>query len=122
MAGVDVEAELVAHLGAAGLNAYATLPPAFDEKLPAVAVRELPATERARPWNGPALSHDRDVDVDVFAGDAGQAADLAERVRSLIEGIDVAGLTVARVPYFVRRPDWNKNTRRRGAVLSFITR
>ncbi|WP_037184850.1 hypothetical protein [Rhodococcoides fascians] len=122
MAGVDVEAELVAYLGAAGLRTFATLPPGFDEDLPAVRVVELPARERARAWNGPALVDDRDVDVDVFAGTDEAVADTAARVRSLVESLSVARMTVARVPFFTRRPDWNNNTRRRGAVLSFITR
>lgn len=123
MAGaLDVEAELVAYFGAAGIRTFATLPPAFDTELPVVRVVELPARERARAWNGPALIDERSIDVDVFDVDDGATADTATAVRALVESIDVAGLVLTSAPVFTRRPDWNHNTRRRGAVLSFVTK
>ncbi|NKS94618.1 hypothetical protein GS876_10335 [Rhodococcus hoagii] len=125
MASLDVEALLVQHFGGYGLRTFGgDLPPRFEESgpLPVVRVIALPATELARPWNGPRLADSAEVDVDVFAANDEETADAAARVQDLTEELAHQGIAVLRAPAFTRRPDWNENVRRRGAVLTIATR
>jgi hypothetical protein len=120
---VDVEAALVAALGAAGFRVYAgDLPPHFEQSLPVVRVTALPAKESARAWNGPALLDQADVDVDVFAGDVESTADVSRAVRAALQDMTIPRAALLAAPVFTRRPAWNERTHRRGAVLSLATR
>lgn len=98
-------------------------PPDFEAAgLPAVRFLALPAQETARAWNGPGLLSRQDVDVDVFGADPDSLADAAAELRGKLDHFSYAGLAVLGAPAFTRRPDWNDNVRRRGAVLSLVTR
>ena len=121
---VDVEAELVQHLRGFGFRVYAgELPPGFDSRgLPAVHVVQLPARPAGVAWNGPTLLQTVDVDVDVFARDAEAVADAAVDVRRRLNVPAIGALGVTGIGAFYRKPDWNENIRRRGAVLSLVTK
>lgn len=125
-ASIDVEAALVQYAAAAlpGFKVYGgELPPAFESKgLPAVRFIALPGQELARSWNGPGLLNQADVDVDVFDTNPERVADSAATVRARLDMPTIAGMGVLKAPAFSRRPDWNDNVRRRGAVLSLVTR
>lgn len=123
---LDVEAVL-AQRAAGDLPAFRVyggeLPAGFESAgLPAVRFVALPAQELARAWNGPGLMNQADVDVDVFDTDPDSTADSAAAVRSWLDTFSHPGLWVRRAPALTRRPDWNDNVRRRGAVLSLGTR
>lgn len=125
MASLDVEALLVQFFGGLGLRTFGgELPPRFEETgpLPVVRVIALPGAELSRAWNGPRLADRADVDVDVFGADDEQTADTAARVQNLVEELAVDGIAVLSAPAFTRRPDWNDKIRRRGAVLTLVTR
>lgn len=120
---LDVEAALVQYLAGFGFTVYAgELPAGFDSSLPAVRVVQLPARELRRAWNGPGLLQSVDVDVDVFASNPEAVADVAMDVRRRLDVPTIGELVVTGIPAFHRKPDWNENIRRRGAVLSLVTR
>ncbi|QOV99510.1 hypothetical protein [Rhodococcus pyridinivorans] len=121
---IDLEATLAQALHGLGWVAYGgELPAKFEQRgLPAVRVIELPGRETARAWNGPGLLHERDVDIDVFDTDADKLADATARLRADLETFRTEQVAVTSVPAFTRRPDWNDKVRRRGAVLSLVTR
>lgn len=126
MPGVDIESELVAHLGsvlpllgAAGVGVE-FVP---ETALPFIQVAALPATEEFRSWDG-RLSMDRlDADVDVFAETKRQARDIGQKVRERIrEPLASRAAVIDRSPALTPRPDRNENIRRYGGTVSYITR
>ncbi|MFI2216527.1 hypothetical protein ACH47B_06545 [Rhodococcus sp. NPDC019627] len=123
---LDVEVVLVQYAAGVlpGFKVYGgELPPGFEGKgLPAVRFIALPARETARAWNGPGLLNRADVDVDVYDTDPESVADSAALVRSRLDTFSHPSVGVLGAPAFSRRPDWNDNVRRRGAVLSLVTR
>lgn len=123
---IDLEALIPQYLAGFGdgFKLYGgELPPSFETAgLPAVRVIELPGEELSRAWNGPGLLHRVEADVDVFAADSESVADAAALVRRRLEALRIPGASVDRAPAFTRRPDWNDKVRRRGAVLSLVTR
>ena len=125
---IDLEAQLAGYLYERGRphqwRVYGgELEPAFEQAgLPAVRVIELPGREASRAWNGPGLLYEVDVDVDVFDTDEDRLADTAAQVRDYLHQYRSTAVQVTAAPAFTRRPEWNDKVRRRGAVLSLVTR
>lgn len=121
---IDAEVILARYLHEQGWRVYGgELPARFEERgLPAVRVIELPGRETARAWNGPGLLSELDVDVDVFHSDSDKLADAVARLRGQLQTFRTNQVAVTSAPAFTRRPDWNDKVRRRGAVLSLVTR
>lgn len=127
---VDVEALVVDWLTERlpGVRVLVDLPARFDDALPVVRVTCIGGAGRWQPWNPGALPLVRDarIDIDVFAANREQAADLAVQVSNELFAARghadrwgrVAAVRQEAGPAW--RPDYNPNIRRFG-LTSVLT-
>lgn len=121
--GVDLEAELVAHLAALdGVTAAAVdVPHDLEERLPFVAVRLLPGQEWSRTWQGATAHVLQSVDIDLFTPRL-EGIELGRTIRSSLSALSVRGVVPQRCPPLSRRPEYNERVRCVGAAFDFIVR